>query len=99
MGSVMNVKIELPQHYIETEGSLVQRSLRSLKDGDAFAVFDEYGDIGVIGTGPWGDSSRRTVFDRRRQYLAFSSRASLLTTPTFSPCRTLCRAMSSIISG
>jgi hypothetical protein len=39
MGSVMNVKIELPQHYIETEGSLVQRSLRSLKDGDAFAVF------------------------------------------------------------
>ena len=70
MGSVMNVKIELPQHYIETEGSLVQRSLRSLKDGDAFAVFDEYGDIGVIGTGPWGDSSRRTVFDRRRQYLS-----------------------------
>lgn len=54
MGSVMNVKIELPQHYIETEGSLVQRSLRSLKDGDAFAVFDEYGDIGVIGTGPLG---------------------------------------------
>ncbi len=51
MGSVMNVKIELPQHYIETEGSLVQRPLRSLKDGDAFAVFDEYGDIGVIGTG------------------------------------------------
>ena len=54
MGSVMNVKIELPQHYTETEGSLVQRSLRSLKDGDAFAVFDEHGDIGVIGTGPWG---------------------------------------------
>ncbi|MFZ3325801.1 MAG: hypothetical protein WA231_07855 [Methylocella sp.] len=54
----MNVKIELPQHYIETEGSLVQRSLRSLKGGDAFAVFDEYGDIGVIGAGPWGDSSR-----------------------------------------
>ncbi|MGH6839784.1 MAG: amylo-alpha-1,6-glucosidase [Methylocella sp.] len=46
--------IELPQHYIEIEGSLVQRSLRTLKDGDAFAVFDNYGDIGVIGTGPEG---------------------------------------------
>ena len=50
----MDVKIELPQHYIEVEGSLVQRRLRSLKHGDAFAVFDEYGDIGVIGTGPEG---------------------------------------------
>jgi len=54
MKSVMDVKAELPQHYIEIEGSLVQRRLRSLKDGDAFAVFDEYGDIGVIGRGPEG---------------------------------------------
>ena len=46
--------IELPQHYIEIGGSLVQRPLRSLKHGDAFAVFDDYGDIGVIGTGPEG---------------------------------------------
>ena len=50
----MDVKIELPQHYIEIEGSLVQRRLRNLKHGDAFAVFDEYGDIGVIGAGPEG---------------------------------------------
>lgn len=50
----MDVKIELPQHYIEIEGSLVQRRLRTLKHGDAFAVFDEYGDIGVIGAGPEG---------------------------------------------
>ncbi|HUZ90464.1 MAG TPA: amylo-alpha-1,6-glucosidase [Methylocella sp.] len=50
----MGVQIELPKHYIETRGSLVQRSLRSLKHGDAFAVFDEYGDMGVIGTGPDG---------------------------------------------
>ncbi|HUI19421.1 MAG TPA: amylo-alpha-1,6-glucosidase [Methylocella sp.] len=50
----MNVKIELPQHYIEIEGSLVQRRLRNLKHGDAFAVLDEYGDIGVIGRGPEG---------------------------------------------
>jgi hypothetical protein len=50
MGTVMNVKIELPQHYIETEGSLVQQSLRSLKGGDASAVFDEYGDIAMGST-------------------------------------------------
>ena len=55
----MDVKIELPQHYIEIEGSLVQRRLRSLKHGDAFAVFDEYGDIGVIGAGSGG-----TLFQR-----------------------------------
>src|ERR1700675_731036 len=52
--SVMDAAIELPQHYIEIEGSLVQRALRSLKHGDPFAVFDNYGDIGVIGTGPEG---------------------------------------------
>jgi glycogen debranching enzyme len=50
----MDVKIELPQHYIEMEGSLVQPSPRNLKHGDAFAVLDEYGDIGVIGRGPQG---------------------------------------------
>jgi glycogen debranching enzyme len=54
MDSIADATIELPQHYIEIEGSLVQRALRSLKDGDAFAVFDNYGDIGVIGTGPEG---------------------------------------------
>jgi glycogen debranching enzyme len=54
MDNIADATIELPQHYIEIEGSLVQRALRSLKDGDAFAVFDNYGDIGVIGTGPEG---------------------------------------------
>ncbi|MBO0733477.1 MAG: amylo-alpha-1,6-glucosidase, partial [Methylocapsa sp.] len=44
----------LPEHYIEAEGSLVRRPLHSLKHGDAFAVFDENGDIGEIGTGPEG---------------------------------------------
>lgn len=44
----------LPQHYIEIEGSLVQRSLVSLKHGDTFAVFDNYGDIGFIRTEPEG---------------------------------------------
>ncbi|HET6378373.1 MAG TPA: glycogen debranching N-terminal domain-containing protein, partial [Methylocella sp.] len=44
----------LPDHYIEIRGSLTQRCLRTLKHGDAFAVFDNYGDIGVLGTGPEG---------------------------------------------
>ncbi len=52
--NIADATIELPRHYIEIEGSLVQRALRTLKDGDAFAVFDNYGDIGVIGTGPEG---------------------------------------------
>jgi glycogen debranching enzyme len=51
---VMDAAIELPRHYVEADGSLVQRPLRNLKHGDAFAVFDNYGDIGVIGTGPEG---------------------------------------------
>jgi glycogen debranching enzyme len=46
--------MEVPQHYIETETSLVQRALRSLKHGDAFAVFDDCGDIGAAGAGPEG---------------------------------------------
>jgi glycogen debranching enzyme len=50
----MAIKVELPQHYIEMAGSLVQRSPRNLKHGDSFAVFDEWGDIGVIGRGPEG---------------------------------------------
>ena len=51
---VMDAAIELPQHYIEAETSLVQRALRSLKHEDAFAVFDDYGDIGVGRAGPEG---------------------------------------------
>ena len=54
---VMDAVIELPQYYIETETSLVQRALRSLKHGDAFAVFDEYGDIGAAGPRPKGSIS------------------------------------------
>jgi glycogen debranching enzyme len=50
----MDTAIELPEYYIEVQGSLVQRRLRSLKHGDAFVVFDDYGDIGVIGGGAEG---------------------------------------------
>ena len=52
--TIADATIKLPQHYIEIEASLVQRALRSLKDGDAFAVFDSFGDVGVIGMGPEG---------------------------------------------
>ncbi|MEJ0092668.1 MAG: amylo-alpha-1,6-glucosidase [Methylocella sp.] len=50
----MDAIVELPEHYIETETSLLQGGLRSLKHGDAFAVFDDYGDIGVGAAGPEG---------------------------------------------
>jgi glycogen debranching enzyme len=46
--------IDLPDHYIEAGGSLVRGPLRTLKHGDTFAVLDNYGDIGVVGTGPDG---------------------------------------------
>jgi glycogen debranching enzyme len=46
---LLDTVVELPQFYIETESALVQRALRVLKHGDAFAVFDEYGDIGAAG--------------------------------------------------
>ena len=36
----------LPQYHIEAQASLVERPLRSLKYGEAFAVLDSYGDIG-----------------------------------------------------
>ena len=51
---IMGAAVELPHHYIEAETSLVQRALRTLKHGDAFAVFDEYGDIGHAHNGPEG---------------------------------------------
>ena len=36
----------LPQYHIEAQASLVDRPLRALKYGEAFAVLDSYGDIG-----------------------------------------------------
>ena len=51
---IMGAAVELPHHYIEAETSFNQRALRSLKHGDAFAVFDEYGDIGHARNGPEG---------------------------------------------
>lgn len=50
----LDAAIELPQHYIAVETSLSHPALRSLKQGDAFAVFDDHGDIGATGGTPEG---------------------------------------------
>ena len=51
-------------HSIETTTSLVERVLRTLKEGDAFAVMDRYGDIGSDPDSPEG------VYFRDTRYLS-----------------------------
>jgi glycogen debranching enzyme len=52
------------EHYVEPQTSLVERPLRTLKYGDAFAVLDAYGDIGVVADSPEG------LFLRDTRYLS-----------------------------
>ena len=52
------------EHYIEAQTSLVERSLRTLKEGDAFAVLDTYGDCGTVRDSPEG------LFFRDTRYLS-----------------------------
>jgi glycogen debranching enzyme len=75
--TIADATIKLPQHYIGIEASLVQRALRSLKDGDAFTVFDNYGDIGVMGSGPEGLYFNDTRFLSRYE-LRFEGKRPLL---------------------
>jgi glycogen debranching enzyme len=75
---IMDAIVELPEHYIEIETSLVQRGLRSLKHGDAFAVFDEYGDIGAGASGPEGLYFNDTRFLSRSELLIEGKRPLLL---------------------
>ncbi len=60
---------ELPEHYIEAQTSLVERVLRTLKQGDTFAVLDTYGDVGTFGDTPEGlfmrDTSYLSLFEMR----------------------------------
>ncbi|MDF2973578.1 MAG: amylo-alpha,6-glucosidase, partial [Microvirga sp.] len=42
------------EYEIETDTSLVDRPLRTLKHGDAFAVLDSFGDIGTVQNTPEG---------------------------------------------
>jgi glycogen debranching enzyme len=68
---------QVSEHYIEPQTSLVERPLRTLKYGDAFAVLDSYGDIGVVPDSPEGLFLRDTrylslfelMFDGRRPLL------------------------------
>ena len=52
----------MPEHYIESLTSLVDRPLRTLKYGDAFAVLDSFGDIGVLPDSPEGFFLRDTRY-------------------------------------
>jgi glycogen debranching enzyme len=54
----------LSEHYIEAHTSLVGRSLRTLKAGDAFMVLDANGDLGTIPESPEG------LFYRDTRYLS-----------------------------
>ncbi len=54
----------LSEHYIEAQTSLVERALRTLKEGDAFAVLDTYGDCGTVRDSPEG------LFFRDTRYLS-----------------------------
>ena len=55
---------QMPEHYIESQTSLVDRPLRTLKYAEAFAVLDSFGDIGVIPDSPEG------LFLRDTRYLS-----------------------------
>ena len=55
---------QVPEHYVEPHTSLVERALRTLKFGDAFAVLDSYGDVGVVPDSPEG------LFMRDTRYLS-----------------------------
>jgi len=56
----------LPEHYIEAQTSLVEHAIRTLKQGDAFAVLDVNGDIRFMPEAPGG------VFFRDTRYLSQS---------------------------
>jgi glycogen debranching enzyme len=55
---------EVSEYHIEAQTSLVERSLRTLKHGDAFAVTDAYGDIGVL------ENSAEGLFFRDMRHLS-----------------------------
>ena len=55
---------DLPDHYIQAQTSLVERSYRTLKHGDVFAVLDAYGDFGTLPDVPEG------LFFRDTRYLS-----------------------------
>ncbi|AWN42065.1 amylo-alpha-1,6-glucosidase [Methylobacterium durans] len=67
----------LPQYHIEAQTSLVERPLRSLKYGEAFAVLDSYGDVGVL-PGPEGLYFQDTRYLSRLHFTIEDQRPLLL---------------------
>jgi glycogen debranching enzyme len=67
----------LSEYHIEAQTSLVERSLRSLKHGNAFAVLDSYGDLGVF-EGPEGLFFEDTRYLSRFQLTVEGQRPLLL---------------------
>jgi glycogen debranching enzyme len=55
---------QVPEHYIDSQTSLIEKPLRTLKYADAFAVLDSTGDIGIDPASPEG------VFLRDTRYLS-----------------------------
>ena len=55
---------QVSEHYIDSQTSLIERPLRTLKYAEAFAVLDSYGDMGVIPGSPEG------LFLRDTRYLS-----------------------------
>lgn len=72
---------KVPDHYIESQTSLVDRPLRTLKYGEAFAVLDSFGDIGVVPDSPEGYFFRDTRYLSRFE-LGFEGRRPLLLSST-----------------
>ncbi|WP_430910494.1 amylo-alpha-1,6-glucosidase [Methylobacterium sp. sgz302541] len=67
----------LPQYHIEAQTSLVDRPLRSLKFGEAFAVLDTFGDIGMA-PGPEGLYFQDTRYLSRLHFTIEGQRPLLL---------------------
>ena len=59
----------IPEHYVEAQTSLVGRALRTLKHGEAFAVMDAHGDMGLVPESPEGlffqDTRHLSFFELR----------------------------------
>ena len=62
--AVTDVETVEDDYHIEAQTSLVDRPLRTLKQGDAFAVLDTHGDIGVI------EGSAEGLFFRDMRHLS-----------------------------
>ncbi|MGQ7794419.1 amylo-alpha-1,6-glucosidase [Faunimonas sp. B44] len=66
------------EYEIEPQGSLVDRPLRTLKHGDAFAVLDAFGDIGTVRDTAEGLFYRDTRFLSRFEFRIDGARPLLL---------------------